>query len=164
MTFTFAIGIALKSAAILALAWGVAWLMRHRSAASRHVVWIAAAIALLALPFLSASLPDLKIPGNQAALRGCHGDISDDRDSRWRHRIRRRVTRPRGQWRECAPRNHNAYRLAYRLAEIDSRAVGAGRGDRPRALPARLRGDVAGTPPCAILFADRDLAVELAHI
>ena len=65
MTFAFAVSVALKSIAILSLAWGVAWLMRNRSAASRHVVWIAAAMALLALPFLSASLPDLKMPGSR---------------------------------------------------------------------------------------------------
>ncbi len=65
MTFAFAVSVALKSVAILGLARIVAWLMRRRSAASRHVVWIAAAIALLALPFLSASLPDLKMPGGR---------------------------------------------------------------------------------------------------
>ena len=44
---------ALKSTVVLALAWGVAKLLRSRSAAWRHLVWTAAAAAVLALPFLS---------------------------------------------------------------------------------------------------------------
>ena len=61
--FSIFIGAAIKSVAVLGVAWAVAFLMRRRSAAARHLVWSAAAAALLALPFLSASLPGLRIPG-----------------------------------------------------------------------------------------------------
>jgi TonB family protein len=61
--FPIFIGAAIKSVAVLAAAWAVAFLMRGRSAAARHLVWTASAAALLALPFLSASLPPLSMPG-----------------------------------------------------------------------------------------------------
>jgi len=61
--FSMFIGAAIKSVVVLGVAWGVAFLMRRRSAAARHLVWSAAAAALLALPFLSASLPVLEIRG-----------------------------------------------------------------------------------------------------
>ena len=53
---------ALKSTLVLGAAWLVAFLLRGRSAAARHVVWTAAAAAVLALPFLSVSLPVLRLP------------------------------------------------------------------------------------------------------
>ena len=53
---------ALKSTVVLALAWLVAKLLRGRSSAARHVVWTAAAAAVLALPFLSLGLPELRLP------------------------------------------------------------------------------------------------------
>ena len=55
------IGISLKSAVILTSAWLVAWAMRGRSAAARHVVWTAAAAAILALPLLSMGLPSWRV-------------------------------------------------------------------------------------------------------
>ena len=61
--FSVFIGAAIKSVAVLAAAWVVAFVMRGRSAAARHLVWTASAAALLALPFLSASLPQLRMPG-----------------------------------------------------------------------------------------------------
>src|SRR5580704_13520311 len=63
VSFSIFVGAAVKSVAVLAAAWAVTFLMRGRSAASRHLVWTASAAALLALPFLSASLPQLRIPG-----------------------------------------------------------------------------------------------------
>src|SRR5579872_1841968 len=65
MTFQLFAAVAIKATVILAIAWGVASLMRNRSAASRHLVWIAAAMALAALPTLSVYLPDMKMPGSQ---------------------------------------------------------------------------------------------------
>src|SRR5215469_353514 len=53
---------ALKSTAVLALAWPIAKLLRGRSSAARHLVWTAAAAAVLALPLLSVSLPQLQLP------------------------------------------------------------------------------------------------------
>lgn len=61
--FAFFASAALKSTAVLGLAWGVAKLLRSGSAAWRHLVWTAAA-AVLALPFLSMGLPELRLPVN----------------------------------------------------------------------------------------------------
>jgi hypothetical protein len=43
---------ALKSTVVLGAAWLAAGALRGRSAALRHLVWTAAAAAVLALPFL----------------------------------------------------------------------------------------------------------------
>src|ERR1035438_246663 len=56
------LGAALKSIAVLCAAWLIALALRKRSAASRHIVWTAAAAALVALPLLSISLPALRVP------------------------------------------------------------------------------------------------------
>src|SRR5262245_17338143 len=61
-------GAALKGTAVLGAAWLAAILLRGRSAAARHLVWTAASAALLALPFLSVSLPALHVPVGQALL------------------------------------------------------------------------------------------------
>ena len=60
--FSILIGAALKSTVVLGAAWLLASLLRARSAAVRHLVWTAAAAAILALPFLSVALPALRIP------------------------------------------------------------------------------------------------------
>src|ERR1700736_117664 len=60
--FSIFIGAALKSTAVLGVAWFLAFLVRGRSAAARHLVWTAASAALLALPLLSISLPALRVP------------------------------------------------------------------------------------------------------
>ncbi len=54
-------GVALKSTAVLGLAWIAALLMRRQSAAARHIVWTAAFVAVLAMPVLSLSLPALRV-------------------------------------------------------------------------------------------------------
>src|ERR1019366_10049318 len=59
---------ALKSTLVLGAAWLMARLLRGRSAAARHMVWTAAAAALVALPMLSVSLPALHIPWANAVL------------------------------------------------------------------------------------------------
>src|ERR1035441_2104009 len=60
--------IALKSTVVLGAAWLAARALRGRSAALRHLVWTAAAAAVLALPFLSAALPALRVPASGALL------------------------------------------------------------------------------------------------
>src|SRR5260370_28987347 len=64
MGWWFAIfaSVASKSTMVLAAAWMAAFVLRGRSAAARHVVWTGAAAAVLALPFLSVSLPVLPVP------------------------------------------------------------------------------------------------------
>ncbi|HUJ48652.1 MAG TPA: TonB family protein [Bryobacteraceae bacterium] len=62
MWFGFFTAVALKSTAVLGIAWLVSLLLRGRSAASRHLVWTAAAVAVLALPLFSISLPALRVP------------------------------------------------------------------------------------------------------
>jgi TonB family protein len=59
---------AFKSTVVLGAAWLAAWALRGRSAALRHLAWTAAAAAVLALPFLSASLPALRVPASGALL------------------------------------------------------------------------------------------------
>src|ERR1700736_2889691 len=58
---TFA-GVALKSTAMLAVAWLAAFLLRGQSAAIRHLVWTAGAVAVVALPFFTVILPALPLP------------------------------------------------------------------------------------------------------
>ena len=59
--YSIFIGVALKSTVVLAVAWLAAGLLRGRSAAARHLVWTGALAAVLALPFLSVSLPALRV-------------------------------------------------------------------------------------------------------
>jgi TonB family protein len=62
MLFALWAGAAVKSTVVLGVAWLVTILRRRRSAAMRHLVWAAAAVAVLALPFFSLWLPSLRIP------------------------------------------------------------------------------------------------------
>jgi len=66
--FSLFVNAALKSSAIFGLAWLGATLLRHRSAAARHLVWTAAAAAVIALPILSIALPGLHVAGAWASL------------------------------------------------------------------------------------------------
>jgi len=59
--FPILMSVALKSTAILAAAWLIAFMLRKRSAAGRHLVWTAAAVAVLTLPILSVYLPALHV-------------------------------------------------------------------------------------------------------
>lgn len=68
--FSIFSGAAIKSVAVLAIAWGASLLMRRQSAAARHLAWTAAAAALLALPFLSASLPPLRLSPSLVSTAG----------------------------------------------------------------------------------------------
>src|SRR5215831_3622300 len=56
--WTLLVNLSLKSSAVLALAWLVAFALGRRSAAARHLVWTAAWTVLLVLPLLSTSLPN----------------------------------------------------------------------------------------------------------
>ncbi|HUA86438.1 MAG TPA: M56 family metallopeptidase [Bryobacteraceae bacterium] len=51
--------IAVKSLALLGAAVVLGWMLRKKSAAARHLAWTAALAGLLALPFLSVSLPSM---------------------------------------------------------------------------------------------------------
>lgn len=62
------LGAALKSTAVLGAAYLIATVLRSRSAAVRHLVWTAAFAALLALPFLSLSLPALPLSVDDTLL------------------------------------------------------------------------------------------------
>ena len=66
--FSFLIGLALKTSAVLAAAWLATWLLRQRSAALRHLVWTAAVAAVLALPLLSLILPAVRMPAGARLL------------------------------------------------------------------------------------------------
>jgi TonB family protein len=66
--FSFALGAALKSTVLLGAAWILAWALRRRSSAARHLIWTAAAAAVLALPWLTATLPALTVGGAGTVL------------------------------------------------------------------------------------------------
>jgi len=59
--FSLFVNAALKSCVILGVAWLAAILLRHRSAAARHLVWTGAAAAVIALPILSIALSGLHV-------------------------------------------------------------------------------------------------------
>src|ERR1035441_7222186 len=59
---------ALKSTLVLGVAWLIAWLLRGRTAGARHMVWTAAAAALVALPLLTVALPALRVRVANAVL------------------------------------------------------------------------------------------------
>lgn len=61
-------GAAVKSAVVLVVAWIAALMLRKQSAAARHLIWTAAFAAILALPFLSAALPGLRVPFSAGGL------------------------------------------------------------------------------------------------
>ncbi len=54
--------LAVKSTLVLAVAWLITILLRRQSAALRHLVWTAASVSVLALPFFSLWMPALRIP------------------------------------------------------------------------------------------------------
>ncbi|HLK63909.1 MAG TPA: TonB family protein [Bryobacteraceae bacterium] len=66
--FSMFLGAALKSTIVLGAAWILALLLRGRSAAARHLVWTAAAAAVLALPLLTLALPALRVPVSSETL------------------------------------------------------------------------------------------------
>ncbi len=59
--FSMLAGVAFKSTLVLGAAGIIAFLLRRRSAAVRHVAWTGAAAAVLALPLLSGLLPALQV-------------------------------------------------------------------------------------------------------
>lgn len=71
--YAILLGAALKSTVVLGAARLAAWFLRKRPAAARHVVWTAAAAAILALPLLSVSLPAWRVPAAGAILPGDTG-------------------------------------------------------------------------------------------
>src|SRR5581483_5030842 len=61
-------GVAVKSTAIVLMAGIAALLARRWSASARHMVWTAAAAALLALPLFSFILPAIPVHAPRALL------------------------------------------------------------------------------------------------
>src|SRR5882672_7493066 len=59
---------AIKGTALLALAAVAAMILRRDSAATRHLVWLLAMVALLAVPVLSALLPQWRVLPEWASL------------------------------------------------------------------------------------------------
>ncbi|MCA9140979.1 MAG: M56 family metallopeptidase, partial [Planctomycetales bacterium] len=64
---------AIKGAILLLFAGGVVFLLRRDSAATRHLVWLVAIIAMLAVPALSALLPQLRILPRWATVADATG-------------------------------------------------------------------------------------------
>lgn len=59
---------AIKGAVLLLFAAGVVLLLRRDSAATRHMVWLVAIVAMLAVPLLSALLPEWRVLPEWAAV------------------------------------------------------------------------------------------------
>jgi TonB family protein len=66
--FSILASAALKGTIVLGAASSIAWILRRRSAAARHLVWTATAAALLALPILSVTLPALRVPAKPTGV------------------------------------------------------------------------------------------------
>ena len=77
MSFPLFLSLALKSTLILAVAALAAFALRRASAATRHLVWVAALAGLLLLPVIGALGPGVGAPGSPAdrgsAGSGPHG-------------------------------------------------------------------------------------------
>jgi HEAT repeat protein/beta-lactamase regulating signal transducer with metallopeptidase domain len=57
----FLLDMALKATAIILAALALSFALRHASAATRHLLWSAALLSLLALPVLAYTLPDWRV-------------------------------------------------------------------------------------------------------
>src|SRR5262245_12028388 len=75
MTTWILLNAALKGTIVLGAAWLLTIVLRKRSAASRHLVWTAAAAAVTALPFLSLGLPVLRLPARANQLIDATGVV-----------------------------------------------------------------------------------------
>jgi len=64
--FTILATAAVKSAMVFALAWVITKMMRHQSAAARHLVWTSAIAAALMLPVASLWMPAWHLPAPAA--------------------------------------------------------------------------------------------------
>jgi hypothetical protein len=53
--------IVVKGPVWFAIAWGVSFLLRHRSAALRHFIWFVAVLGILVLPLFVTGLPDWRV-------------------------------------------------------------------------------------------------------
>jgi HEAT repeat protein/beta-lactamase regulating signal transducer with metallopeptidase domain len=76
LTFDTWVELGLKGAVVLLTAAVVCGVLRRASAASRHLVWAAAIVAVLALPALSAIVPDLPVPLAGARLESALPQVS----------------------------------------------------------------------------------------
>ncbi|NKB88168.1 MAG: hypothetical protein GKS06_08110 [Acidobacteria bacterium] len=63
VVFAWVVALMAKSSAILLLALGFDWALRRAPAQTRHALWTASFVALLALPILTLVLPTLPVPG-----------------------------------------------------------------------------------------------------
>jgi beta-lactamase regulating signal transducer with metallopeptidase domain len=76
LTFNTWVELGLKGAVVLLTAAVACGVLRRASAASRHLVWAAAVIAVLALPALSMVVPDLPLPLAGARLDSAFPQVS----------------------------------------------------------------------------------------
>ena len=76
LTFDTWVELGLKGAVVLLTAAVACGVLRRASAASRHLVWAAAVVAVLALPALSAVVPDLPLPLASARLESTLPQVS----------------------------------------------------------------------------------------
>ena len=79
---------AVKGTAMLAGGACAAMILRRDSAATRHLVWLLAIVAMLVVPVLSAMLPQWRSAagvGGHSAGNGCRGDKPRRRNAspRW---------------------------------------------------------------------------------
>jgi beta-lactamase regulating signal transducer with metallopeptidase domain/multidrug resistance efflux pump len=66
--------LAVKGAIVLVLAWGAALVFRKAGAAVKHLLWLFALSGLLALPLISALLPNWHVPSAWSAVSTTAGE------------------------------------------------------------------------------------------
>jgi HEAT repeat protein/beta-lactamase regulating signal transducer with metallopeptidase domain len=76
LTFDTWVELGLKGAVVLLAAAMACGVLRRASAASRHLIWAAAIVAVLALPALSVVVPDLPLPVVGAGLESVLPQVS----------------------------------------------------------------------------------------
>src|SRR5690349_3656764 len=72
---------AIKGTALLMLAAVVALILRRDSAATRHLVWLLAIVAMLAVPGLSAMLPQWRVLPEWARISATTSEVATNAPS-----------------------------------------------------------------------------------
>ena len=137
---------ALKGASLLVVATLCALLLCRASAATRHLVWLVAVIALLAVPVLSVALPQWRVLPRWAVVRAKpvpSGEVRDRAVESYSRTSLARSSRLRCRRQSpptcrCLPSRPHSPRFQPRLSRPILRARGANGLRRPGPLASRF--------------------------